>query len=122
MISFDDAPPTKPKPQLKARRPSSASKKMSSGSLGDGVGGGGGPAEHYGSSRKENVPPEVMICIVSSNPVLNSECDSFYKLDPRGKSMKPKLNCDPDKKLVLPTNLTDTKSILCTYHKVKSCS
>ena len=57
MISFDDEPPKKPKPQLKPRRLSSASKKVSTSSS---VGGPGGQ-----DGRKENVPPEVMICIVS---------------------------------------------------------
>jgi hypothetical protein len=57
VISFDDEQPKKPKPALKVRRPS---KKFSSSSdmhmNSDGS----------SSSRKENVPPELMICIVSS--------------------------------------------------------
>ena len=56
VISFDDDPPKKPKPALKVRR---LSKKYSAGDMNvDGT-----------SSRKENVPPEVMICIVSMDDV-----------------------------------------------------
>ena len=56
VISFDDEPAKKAKPALKVRRPS---KKFSSGS--------GGMhdlnSDGSSSSRKENVPPELMICI-----------------------------------------------------------
>ena len=57
VISFDNDAPKKPKPALRPRRPS---KRLS---LGNGMelGSDGGS----NSSRKENVPPEVMICIVS---------------------------------------------------------
>ena len=57
VISFDDEPAKKAKPPaLKVRRPS---KKFSSGSGHD------MNSDGSSSSRKENVPPELMICIVS---------------------------------------------------------
>jgi len=55
VISFDDDTPKKPKPQLKPRRISSKKNSLVS-EMSDGS----------NSSRKENVPPELMICIVSS--------------------------------------------------------
>ena len=77
VISFDDEVPKKPKPQLKPRRPSvkrngAASGGFASSEFSDGS----------NSSRKENVPPEVMICIVSlvqhtSSHYLDSPEDSF---------------------------------------------
>jgi len=56
VISFDDNHPKKPKPQLKQRRVSSKKNSIVSEMSSDGS----------NSSRKENVPPDVMICIVSS--------------------------------------------------------
>ncbi len=55
VISFDDNGPKKPKPQLKPRRVSSKKNSLASEISSDAS----------SSSRKENVPPEVMICIVS---------------------------------------------------------
>ena len=57
VISFDDDTPKKPKPELKTRRLSQAKKSsiVSETMSSDGS----------NSSRKENVPPELMICIVS---------------------------------------------------------
>ena len=57
VISFDDDTPKKPKPELKTRRISQTKKNsfMSEPMGSDGS----------NSSRKENVPPELMICIVS---------------------------------------------------------
>ena len=54
VISFDDEPAKKAKPALKVRRPS---KKFSSASGHD------LNSDGSSSSRKENVPPELMICI-----------------------------------------------------------
>ena len=60
VISFDDdTKPKKPKPELKQRRPSSKRYSMTS------IGGMEMASDGSNSSRKENVPPEVMICIVS---------------------------------------------------------
>ena len=56
VISFDDEPVKKAKPALKVRRPS---KKFSSGS------GHEMNSDGSSSSRKENVPPDLMILIVS---------------------------------------------------------
>ena len=56
VISFDDDTPKKPKPQLKPRRMSNKKNSVVSEMSSDGS----------NSSRKENVPPEVMICIVST--------------------------------------------------------
>jgi len=53
VISFDDDTPKKPKPQLKQRRMSNKKNSVVSEMSSDGS----------NSSRKENVPPEVMICI-----------------------------------------------------------
>jgi len=50
VISFDDDAPKRTKPALPPRRPSNARRSSSS----------------AGIARKENLPPEVMICIVSS--------------------------------------------------------
>ena len=59
VISFDDdSKPKKPKPMLKERRLSSKKASMTEFS-----------SDGSNSSRKENVPPEVMICIVSSTPI-----------------------------------------------------
>ena len=55
VISFDDDTPKKPKPMLKQRRMSNKKNSIVSEMSSDGS----------NSSRKENVPPEVMICIVS---------------------------------------------------------
>ena len=55
VISFDDDTPKKPKPELKTRRLSQAKKNSAEIMSSDGS----------NSSRKENVPPELMICIVS---------------------------------------------------------
>ena len=56
VISFDDEPPKKAKPPaLKARRPS---KKFSASASGHDLN-----SDGSSSSRKENVPPELMICI-----------------------------------------------------------
>lgn len=55
VISFDNEPPKKPKPALKPRRPSKRLSMVGAEMSSDGS----------NSSRKENVPPEVMICIVS---------------------------------------------------------
>ena len=65
MISFDDDTPKKPKPQLKPRRMSNKKNSLVSEMSSDGS----------NSSRKENVPPEVMICIVSL--VLLESIESF---------------------------------------------
>ena len=58
VISFDDDTPKKPKPELKTRRLSQA--KKNSVVLGETM-----SSDGSNSSRKENVPPELMICIVS---------------------------------------------------------
>ena len=55
VISFDDDTPKKPKPMLKQRRMSNKKNSIVTEMSSDGS----------NSSRKENVPPEVMICIVS---------------------------------------------------------
>jgi len=55
VISFDDDTPKKPKPQLKPRRMSNKKSNLVS-EVSDGS----------NSSRKENVPPELMIRSVSS--------------------------------------------------------
>ncbi len=64
VISFDDEQPKRNKPALKPRRPSAKRTSL--------VGGGelGLASDGSNSSRKENVPPEVMICIVSCTPGL----------------------------------------------------
>ena len=60
VISFDDDDkPKKPKPELKPRRPSSKRFSMTGSGLPEMA------SDGSNSSRKENVPPEVMICIVS---------------------------------------------------------
>ena len=59
VISFDDDTPRKPKPELKTRRLSQAKKNSV-------VSGETMSSDGSNSSRKENVPPELMICIVSS--------------------------------------------------------
>ncbi|XP_059087795.1 patronin-like isoform X3 [Tigriopus californicus] len=56
VITFEDDTPKKPKPQLKQRRPSS--KRNSMVFMGNELN-----SDGSNSSRKENVPPEVMICI-----------------------------------------------------------
>ncbi len=56
VISFDDDTPKKPKPQLKQRRMSNKKNSVVSETF---------SSDGSNSSRKENVPPEVMICIVS---------------------------------------------------------
>ena len=56
VISFDDDTPKKPKPELTTRRLSQAKKSSVSEIM---------SSDGSNSSRKENVPPELMICIVS---------------------------------------------------------
>ncbi len=60
VISFDSDTPKKPKPQLKQRRLSSKKNSLSGGF---GLGGHEMSSDGSNSSRKENVPPELMICI-----------------------------------------------------------
>ena len=55
VISFDDDTPKKPKPELKTRRISQAKKNSVTETM---------SSDGSNSSRKENVPPELMICIV----------------------------------------------------------
>ena len=70
VISFDDDTPKKPKPQLKQRRLSNKKNSVVSEMSSDGS----------NSSRKENVPPEVMICIVSSgNDVIIEQTSLLLK-------------------------------------------
>jgi len=54
VISFDDDTPKKPKPELKTRRISQAKKNSVTETM---------SSDGSNSSRKENVPPELMICI-----------------------------------------------------------
>ena len=54
VISFDDDTPKKPKPQLKQRRLSSKKNSLVQSEM---------SSDGSNSSRKENVPPELMICI-----------------------------------------------------------
>ena len=61
VISFDDDTPKKPKPELKTRRISQAKKNSVTETM---------SSDGSNSSRKENVPPELMICIVSLFPIL----------------------------------------------------
>ena len=56
VISFDDDTPKKPKPELKTRRISQTKKNSVTETM---------SSDGSNSSRKENVPPELMICIVS---------------------------------------------------------
>jgi hypothetical protein len=71
VISFDDDTPKKPKPQLKQRRLSSNKKNSLVSEM---------SSDGSNSSRKENVPPEVMICIVSSFILVDGcEFESFYQ-------------------------------------------
>ena len=58
VISFDDDAPKKPKPELKPRRLSSAKKSSVVSEM---------SSDGSNSSRKENVPPGVMICIDMNN-------------------------------------------------------
>lgn len=57
VISFDDDTPKKPKPELKTRRLSQPKKNSAVSEFMS--------SDGSNSSRKENVPPELMICIVS---------------------------------------------------------
>ena len=60
VISFDDDTPKKPKPELKTRRISQAKKNSVTETM---------SSDGSNSSRKENVPPELMICIVSYSSI-----------------------------------------------------
>ena len=57
VISFDDDTPKKPKPELKTRKLSQPKKNSAVSEFMS--------SDGSNSSRKENVPPELMICIVS---------------------------------------------------------
>lgn len=65
VITFEDDTPKKPKPQLKQRRPSS--KRNSMVFMGNELN-----SDGSNSSRKENVPPEVMICIVRCSYLISN--------------------------------------------------
>uniref|UniRef100_A0A0K2TD42 Patronin n=1 Tax=Lepeophtheirus salmonis TaxID=72036 RepID=A0A0K2TD42_LEPSM len=69
LISFGDDAPKKPKPQLKQRRLSNKKANVASEMSSDGS----------NSSRKENVPPDLMICIDMNMGDDRMQCASPYK-------------------------------------------
>merc|ERR1712141_227612 len=87
VISFDDDAPKKPKPQLKQRRLSSKKNSLAGQSEMS--------SDGSNSSRKENVPPELMICIDMNTGGEDSAGSDITRTYSRGRSRGRNGSVDP---------------------------